>query len=302
MENRIHKVAQRHYHCAPKTIKNLGGGFYGRVFLVELEEAKQVVFKIYLFKNLAQAEALQIKTLSQYALVKMPKVYFVELDEEGDNDVLAMEFISGVNAGLLEQLPPLYKETLAHEMVDNLLSYHAAINPGGFGKLDDEVFISDWRDYYYPIAENVLKKAQALHRFGTLDVPILKTVETAFRLYSKIFYLPITEARLIHGDYNTWNIMLSPNLQHVEAVIDPFQCSWADCEFDLYQLDNANGKAFNLLSIYKSKRALSENFAVKKAFYELFTEINHFYDANVAPNPHIISVQASNLEKFFASL
>lgn len=78
--------------------------------------------------------------------------------------------------------------------------------------------------------------------------------------------------------------MLDEKRSRAVAVIDPFHCCWADSEFDLYQLDNANGKEYGLLKRYSGKMPLSENFEAKRRFYELYTEVNHYYDSRVEVN------------------
>lgn len=100
---------------------------------------------------------------------------------------------------------------------------------------------------------------------------------------------------MIQGDYNMWNVMLDKDQSAAAAVIDPFNFCWADSELDLYQLNNANGKYFGLLENYRSKIPLSKNFEVKNSFYELFTEIMHFYDANVDVSHSNIKDEANQL-------
>lgn len=92
--------------------------------------------------------------------------------------------------------------------------------------------------------------------------------------------------------------MLTEDLKNVSAIIDPFNCSYADREYDLYQLDNANGKEFGLLNNYCKKYQISENFVQKRAFYELFTELNHYYDAKHEIPKEFIANLAGNLKKF----
>lgn len=132
---------------------------------------------------------------------------------------------------------------------------------------------------------------------GNLDLTIFEIIDKAYKSYDDIFYLPITKACLVHGDYNTWNIMLNQELTDVVAVIDPFNCCWADPEIDLYQLNNANGAYFSLIERYKKKRQLSENFNLKNSFYELFTEIMHFYDAGKDITKSNILIEAKHLKE-----
>ena len=296
MHQRLTQLNRQRFGCLPKSVTSLGGGFYGRVFLVEQEhEIPLVVYKLYLFPNLAHKEALQLQTLARHARVRMPKVYFTDPASDGGYDVLAMEYLPGVNAGLLKEVPARSRQALAKEIVENLLAYHEVVNPAGFGDLDAANFLPDWRDYYYPIARQVAEKARRLTESGRLEPWIFPIVQKAFHSYERIFTLPITQARLVHGDYNTWNILLDDTLEHVSGVIDPFNCRWADSEIDLYQLDNANGREFGLLEEYQKRRPLSENFAAKRAFYELFSEIGHYYDAGAEINPRVIAPQAQAL-------
>lgn len=294
MINAAKLAAERQFQTRVKKITPLGGGFYGRVFLAVLEkEPYHAVIKLYLFPNIAQKEALGLKTLTKYANVLMPEIYFSSrADALCPYDALGMQYIPGVNAGELLNLPGNAWETVADEIIDNLISYHSALNPQGFGELDAQHFEKDWRDVYYPASLETCEKAKALYKEGKLPPGVLETVSRALECFGRIFYLPVTEARLIHGDYNTWNILLTEDLRHVKAVIDPYGCRWADAEFDLYQLDNANGCYFGLLERYRAKRRLSENFALKRAFYELFTELKHYCDAKVAIEKSNIPQQA----------
>lgn len=182
-------------------------------------------------------------------------------------------------------------------MVDNLIAYHSVEHKEGFGEIGGYNFTKDWRDYYKSKSHEIYIKALKMFKNGKLDKVTFEIVEKAFINFNKIFYLPITKACLIHGDYNTWNIMLNEDLTDVVAVIDPFNCCWADPEFDLYQLNNANGEYFSLIERYKKKRQLSENFELKNSFYELFTEIMHFYDADIDVSTSVIPNQAMRLKK-----
>lgn len=302
MQGEIKQLVKKYYDATINCIEPLGGGFYGRVFAVDIDkEPFKIVIKLYLFSGLAEKEALQIKTLSKYAKVKMPEIYFVELAKSG-YDAVGMSYFSGINAGNLKDIPSASAKQIGREIVDNLIAYHSAINIRGFGQLNSEKFYPDWREYYRPVAIEILHKATKLCRDKKLDRQTYEIMEKAVNLYNEIFYLPITQARLIHGDYNTWNIILTENLQHVNAVIDPFNCCWADSEFDLYQLDNANGKDFNLLTLYSNKVKLSENFEQKRKFYELFTELNHFYDAGIGIEESNIPLQAMKLNNILMEL
>ncbi len=285
MEHTIHIIIQKRYHVKVERITPMGGGFYGRVFLVELPCAPyQIVVKLYLMQGFSQNEYRQIETLSKSARLKMPGLLWTEPVQEGIKyEALAMEYLQGLNAGEIsaECLTEDARRTIAQEVVDNLLAFHRTIHPAGFGLLGAEKYAEEWCAYYRPIAHGILAKAKRMLDEGKMYPDAFRIMEEAIAHYDNIFYLPVREARLIHGDYNMWNIMLDEAKEHACAVIDPFNCCYADSEFDLYQLDNANGKAFGLLDLYMKKQPVSENFRLKRAFYELFTEVNHYYDSNV---------------------
>lgn len=299
MEKNILELSQRYLHCVPDAVMPLGGGFYGRVFLVEAA-GKRYVFKLYLAPNLAQKEACALRLLAKHAHAPMPAVYHV--DKTVGHGAVIMAYIDGVNAGKLDPVPQDTKEALAEQMVENLLAYHRVIHEDGFGQLEDAVFVADWRDYYHPFAEDAVRKAEKLCAQKALDEAVLATLRQALDYYDRVFYLPVREACLIHGDYNTWNVLLTKDFRRIAAVIDPFNCCWADSEFDLYQLDNANGKAFGLLAAYEKKRPLSENFLLKRAFYELFTELHHFFDAGVPISQSSIPLQAAQMSTLMKKL
>ena len=284
MDKIIENVVLGYYKTKPVKTHNLGGGFYGRVFLAEIDkEPYNIIAKIYLFPNLAEKEALQINTLSKYSLIKMPQIYYVyKSDDKIPNDVLLMEYVDGVNAGTNElTITEKNRVIIAEEIISNLLSYHNTINKDGFGDLDSLKFEPNWNNYYKKKAEAIMMKAERMHGNNKITEKMLNIMMKAIKNYEKIFYLPIETARLIHGDYNTWNILLNKELNCVSAIIDPMNCSWADSELDLFQLNNANGIYYGLLDMYKSKMKLSDNYRIKISFYELFSEVMHFHDANI---------------------
>lgn len=291
----IEKFLQKYYGEKPKQILPLGGEFYGRVFMAETKGQK-IALKLYLYDSLAVREERQLKILSQSAVVPMPQVLFLHhKDMEIGHDILAMEYMEGVNAGLTNDIDPQSLDKIAEKIIDNLVAYHKTVNIWGFGEIGATTFVHDWREFYKPKAAEICEKAKALNATGKIDGKILGIMQKAYENFDRIFYLPIETARLIHGDYNPWNILLNSEKTDVAAVIDPFNCCWGDSEFDLYQLDNANGKYYNLLNRYKERVNLSENFELKRSFYELFTEIMHFHDADADMTGSAVPVQAEKL-------
>ncbi|HMM31247.1 MAG TPA: phosphotransferase [Clostridia bacterium] len=301
MQRIAEELVNRYFRLSPQKITPLGGGWYGRVFLAEMTvEPTKVIVKIHLVPNLAEKEACQLEVLATHATVKMPKVLFVhKATIEIPNDAILMEYIPGVNAGnhtLLER-EEKNRFAIAEQIVDNLLSYHKVINPGGFGELGANCFEPDWKKWYKIKADDALSKAESFYAGGKIDDAIFSVIRKAHELYDRIFYLPVKQARLIHGDYNTWNILLDENLTHVSGVIDPLNSCFADSEMDLYQLNHANGKEYKLLDIYASKFPLSENFPLKSSFYELFEHVAHYYDAHIEIDCPFMAALAKELEQ-----
>lgn len=300
MQHICESIVKKYYGITPNSIRPLGGGFYGRVFLAELgTEPFTIIIKIYLYPHLAEKEAGQLKILSAHSTVKMPEVFFIHTAESDiPNDAIIMEYISGINAGDSDiVIPDNSRRSIAEAIIENLLSYHQTVNPKGFGEINAVSYEPDWKLFYKPKADAALWKAEQMKRKGKLDDYVISVIKKSRNNYDRIFYLPVKEARLIHGDYNTWNVLLDEKLTCIKAVIDPFGCCWADSELDLYQLNNANGKYYRLLDIYSAKFTLSENFPLKMCFYELVSEINHYYDANVDVEFSQIPEAANKLEK-----
>jgi fructosamine-3-kinase len=300
MEGPLRALAERAYQTTEVSLQDLGGGFYGRAYRVRVgRPAQDVVLKAYRFPGMAEREALWLRTLKRHAIARMPEVYCVyPAGAHQPFDVLAMEYLKGVNAGREGLvLGEADRQRIAGEIVDNLMKWLSVEHKEGFGELDGERFAADWRDVYRPEAEFILPKARALCLGGGINEDVLRVVERAVEAFDRIFYCKVESARLIHGDYNAWNVMLDERLTCISAVIDPFHSRWADPEFDLYQLNNANGPYYGLFARYASKVALSENFDIKNAFYQLFTEIAHYYDAGVDPRHGKLTEQAQILNE-----
>lgn len=276
-------------------LKRLGGGYYADVYLVQCGKDGPTVLKAYKQAGVMQEETAQLKTLRKHAAVPMPRVLWThEADAELPFDVLAMDFLPGTNGGAVRYFSRKKREHLAEQVVDILLRFHAAESPDGFGEIVSKTRYATFQDYYKPRAAVVLEEA------SKLDMPkaVFATAKSAFEQFDSIFYLPIARASLIHGDYNMWNVLVDKTACRVTAVIDPCNGCWADSEMDLYQLNNANGKQLRLLETYARKKPLSENFAQKNAFYELFTELEHYARSGVPVIKNRIEKQAKALKSF----
>ena len=298
METTISNAILSLYNTTPKNIKALGGGFYGRAFLVTIEcPPYLLVAKLFLFSGIASKEATQIKELSKHATLKMPEIYHIcpAADYGYPYDIIFMEYLEGASAAYVDVKYLQNKTDICNDIIRNLISYHSATNTKGFGELDALKYYPTWQEYYYPIACGIFSKATVLFDKGQLTHDILSVFEKALNNFVQIFYVTIKQPSLIHGDYNTWNIMLTSDCSQAYAAIDPFNCCWGDNEFDLYQLDNANGKEYGLLKRYAEIVPLSENFLQKRCFYELFTEVSHYHDAGMPVNIRAVEILAKKL-------
>lgn len=298
MQKIVEAITRKYLNASPQKITSLGGGFYGRVFLVESKDFGALVIKIYLCPDLAAKETCQLRILSAHATVKMPQVYFTHIaDDDIPRDAIVMEYLPGVIAGRSDLVVTESNRLhIAETIVDNLISYHKTIHPEGFGEINADSYAPNWKEWYFPRVEATFRKAAQLHKDRKMDDALFAIVSKAYQNYDRIFYLPIKEARLIHGDYNMWNIMLNEELTDVSAVLDPLNCCWADSELDLHNLNLVNGKDYGLLDLYTSRFPMSDNYLLKMCFYDVFSKIMNYYDVNVDISHSTIPMGAKGLE------
>lgn len=299
MINELKELVQKKTGKAPTNIKCVGGGYYADVYRVDYQNQDTIIVKVYKSQGIMKKEISQIQLLSKYALYPMPKELWTHsADENFKNDVLAMNYLQGENGGNAFYLYPSKRAKLAEQVIDNLLAFHNVHNSEGFGEIEGDKFYKTFNEYYKMRAAAILKMSKSLHEAGQLSEYVSDIVSKAIAQFDNIFYLPITEASLIHGDYNMWNVLIDKKNCKVTAIIDPCGCMWADSEYDLYQLNNANGKHLKLFETYAKKKKLSENCRQKMAFYELFAEIEHYYNSGHPVQQKLIRKQAERLERF----
>lgn len=250
----------------------LGGGFYGRVFKVILSDKSSFIVKLYLYDGFCDKEALQLSILRKNSVLPMPKVYKVIHKKDGfPFDALIMEEISGRCLAISPFMSAKTRNRIADSVVDNLIHYHS-VKGDSFGEIGGEQFKS-WKAYYKTEVDKALQSFEKYcetHSGNELLLYDLKVISADFdNLISEN-----TEPNLIHGDYNTMNILTKHGV--ITGVIDPCGASYGDREFDLFQLNNYNGKKLKLLEKYKSKSPLSENYEKKILFYEIFSRVKHY--------------------------
>ncbi len=280
-------------------IQRIGGGYYADVYRLDFKSHAPLVVKVYKSEKVMEEEIAQLGILKKYSLYTMPDIILSHSkNEEYDKDFIIMNFLEGHNAGNLHYISSNKRNKLANSIIDNLIALHNVHNPQGFGMINSENLCTTFNDYYKDKVTDILAMAAELHNKNQLTDYVYDVAKSAADNFDKIFYLPITESSLVHGDYNTWNILADKKQCQVTAIIDPCGCMWADREYDLYQLNNANGKHLKLLDTYASKMPLSKNCFEKMAFYELFTEIEHYYKSGYPVVQKLIKKQAENLKYF----
>lgn len=306
MEQEVQKLIERFYKVQNAELNCMGGGFYGRVYqatFLQNDRWFDLIIKIYIQPEIARKEKLQLEVLRLSSPVKVPQVYHIhKADIDIPHDALLMEYIKGINGGSILPETNELREQIANEVTDVLSVLHKTYHMEGFGELDADSYVSDWRILYKRKAESIVSKATKLFSRQRISETVMSVVQEAYDQFDEIFYLPILKASLVHGDFNMWNVLLDESTYHVAAIIDPYGCCYGDLEFDLYQLNNANGREYGLLECYKRKNTLSENYEIKIAFYELFTEIMHYYDSDVKPNSKALEEKALCLNNCIAKL
>lgn len=297
------KIISEKMNTVLRPAKRIGGGYYADVFRLNCTDKEDMVVKVYKTKDVMEKEIEQLRILSKHSLFPMPSVLFSHnANGEYDKDFIVMNFLDGENAGNIFYLNPSKRKKLADQITDNLIAFHSIKSSDGFGEIGSDIRYGTFNEYYKIRVQSISEMALKLKDKGELDDCTYEIMLCAAQKFDKIFYLPIEQASLIHGDYNTWNILADKKACKVTAVIDPCGCMWADREYDLYQLNNANGKHLGLLESYASKVKLSENCKEKMAFYELFTEIEHYYKSGYPVVKKLVKKQANQLNEYLEKL
>lgn len=300
---KLKNIIYNEFASHPESCKRIGGGYYADVYKINFKNAEPIVAKVYKSSGIMQNEVAQIALLSKQCLVPMPQVLSVHnADAEYEKDFITMNYLEGGNGGNIFYLSLSKRQKLANQVIDNLIAFHSAECPDGFGEINSERRYDTWNEYYKEKVSAIIEMAKELKDKGELPVYAYDVMKKAATHFDRIFCFPITQANLIHGDYNMWNILADRKQCRVTAVIDPCGAMWADREYDLYQLNNANGKHLRLFETYASKQKLSENCYEKMAFYELFTEVEHYYKSGHPVVKRRIKKQADKLNYYLEKL
>lgn len=268
-------VLEREFFCQVTSIRFIGGGSFGFVYVAAIDRAPgTVVMKGFRTAGMCEREASELRLLAKDSAVKVPQVYFTFAETpELPMDLLCMEKVDGTNCftdfGKLLQ-PKKRKEAFADAVTSAARHWHEQTNDK-FGPIGNAIY-AHWLDFYRPFAEEILEEARQMRRAGRLGKRALAAMEQGWARFDDIFREPVEKACLIHGDLNVMNIMADKKL-NVTAVIDPLESKWADPEYELFQMRNLTGNLFGLYETYQRKYPVSENCDVKTAFYALYHEV-----------------------------
>lgn len=296
---RLEAIIEKYQGREHKSIRRIGMGYYADVYRVDYASGDSIAVKVYKAKGIMEKEVCSLLLLSEHSIAPVPSALWTyKSDEDYDRDILAMNYLDGTVGGAVYYLSKKKRKKLADSVAENLIAFHKVKSPDGFGEADSGVRYKTFNEYYKLKAERILLMAEELEKNNQLTSFTTETLKKAYAQFERIFYLPITEAVLIHGDYNMWNILVDRKECIVSAVIDPCGCMWADSEYDLYQLNNANGRKLGLFKSYASKRKLSENCLEKMAFYELFNSVEHYYESGHPVRKRKMDRRTKELKKY----
>lgn len=274
----------RQHNKSIKYVKQINRGYYGYVFLITDPFGKKSVAKVYKKDDYAKREMAQLEMLAKHSLAHIPEIYAIDTKKQnGFFDILFMEFIDGVDASKIKVIDEKEKMRLSNEIVDNLIAIHSVSDPNGFGDFVSGNYFERWQDYYKLQIDSLFDslKSDRPNKFSKQSFSI---AEKLYYSFDDVFCLEVKQNSLIHGDYNLWNLMVDPATNRLAAVIDPFGCSFADRELDLFQLQNSNGNEYRLLENYASKIPLSEIFEIKNAYYRFWDDIKHLVNVGYCDN------------------
>ena len=248
------------------SVRPLGGGCIGEVYMVELQKGPPLVAKVDREgESRLEREAYMLRYLRQNSELPVPKVY------HGSEKLLLMQFIEGNSrftegaerhaAELLARLHDITADSYGHER-DTLIGALDQPNP------PTKSWVEFFRDH------RLLYIALVAHEAGRLPLEDLRRVE---RLSEKLYELieaPNPPA-LIHGD--VWSANVLAKSGHITAFLDP-AIYYADPEIELafISLFDSFGRPF--FDRYQEIRPIRDGFfEVRRDLYNLYPLLVHTY-------------------------
>ena len=253
-------------NCKVIKFKNIGKGASGCVYKVEITvEPYNLAVKINNVPQLIVDEYNNISFIAGKVECKLPKLYFVKT--VNGKGVLAMELIEGVTPSCKTLMLKKGKTKLANEIVDNLIKIHS-IHNDKYGNINNAIY-NTWYEFYNEFAKEIV----GFTRVSDVPKIVKKAVDLA---YSKLYEIVGTdkgEPTLAHGDYWFPNFIVDNKTMSLKGIIDPFNVSWTEPEYELFTLTAGYGKNLHLYELYKNKIKTTPNCDIKVELYALFNEL-----------------------------
>lgn len=248
----------------------LGNGAVGSVWRVYCDkDPEPLAVKISPHCDLLQKEYEMLKFLRENTKSLVPKVYF--FDSTDGAGIMAMEYINGISGDSEEIKNHADREKLSESIINNLLLIQEAHNDK-FGPYDAPVYDS-WQEYYEGFARDIYEFAKKKYSENSLDITVMKALESSCKILDKVFSGEKIVPTLIHGDYWMANLIIDRETWNLISVVDPFNIIWADPEYELFALVAGFGEELSLYELYKSKVKVSEYCDVKIRIYALYSEL-----------------------------
>lgn len=251
--------------CTP-----VGNGAVGSVWRVSCDKyLETLAVKISPHRDLLQREYEMLKFLRENTKSLVPKAYW--FDSKDGTGIMAMEYINGISGDSEEIKNHADRGKLSESIINNLLLIQEAHNDK-FGPYDAPVYDS-WQEYYMGFARDIYEFAKKKYSENSLDVKVIKAVETSYKILDKVFSGEKIVPTLIHGDYWMANLIIDRETWNLLSVVDPFNIMWADPEYELFALVAGFGEELSLYELYKSKVKVSAYCDVKIRIYALYSEL-----------------------------
>lgn len=265
----------------------IGSGCYGTVYKIELDRMPyNVCIKTYYYPNMATVQAKEYIELKKTCLPTLTVLSNDALHRK--YNILVTDYIDGEN---LSQtiIPPKLRQLLGSNIAKYLSALHLATNDkyGYLGKTE----YATWAEFYKARLSNMW----SVIRFKNFKDNSLKILNCAMCNIDK-FPLKCKRPSLLHGDFNTSNILINSRSYEITAIIDPMNMCYGDSEYDLFQLDMHNGNDLKLMENYNTYNPISSDFESKNALYKAFGEYYHYSVINAEEDSHLLKAVAE-LEK-----
>jgi len=249
-----------------RSVRPLGGGCIGEVYMAELENGTPMVAKVDRGGEAhLDREAYMLRYLRERTDLPVPEVF------HGSETLLLMEFVEGNNrfspgaerhaAELLAALHGITADAYGHER-DTLIGSLDQPNP----------WTGDWVGFFRD--RRLLYAARAAHEAGRLPAEDLGRVERLAGRLGDLIEEPNPPA-LVHGDAWRGNVLAKGD--RISAFLDP-AIYHADPEIELafINLFNSFGDAF--MQRYAEIRPIRDGYyEVRRDLYNLYPLLIHTY-------------------------